>query len=170
MKNKSKKIICETCGGSGVVMHPAWVEFYQYEDSVSNYPLPEKDVKEWFLKKGYDRLPKEEPICNNCDGSGGELLTAPLLEFSNPVFNDSLNLTVRRGIKWASIDGLIWVGEKAAKIKNTKVFRFSDITDKDLELEHDPSCRSLDGLTIEMQRVYKDFNVNEIVTLVFFEL
>lgn len=57
-----------------------------------------------------------------------------------------------------------------ATILETKVIPFNSLTTDLLEFEHDPSCRTKEGLYKEMCKVYPNFNENEIVTLVYFVL
>jgi hypothetical protein len=45
-----------------------------------------------------------------------------------------------------------------------------DLRDEDLVNEHDPECRTLRGLLKAMIRDYPDFDVREIVTLVYWTL
>jgi hypothetical protein len=101
------------------------------------------------------------------------------LYFNKFVFYEGENLTVRRGIKWAGSDGskviVASTDESAhkpqiAEITRTIVIPFTGICDKWLLLEHDPKCRDWDALFEEMQRIYPDFNPDEVVTLVFFRL
>lgn len=98
----------------------------------------------------------------------------PLLEFSNPVFHDGVNLTVRRGRKW--------LGERYANVQlgggfttnkvrlHTKTVVFSSLVDADVLYEHDPSCRTVEGLARELKRVYPEFSETDEVTLVTFIL
>ena len=71
-------------------------------------------------------------------------------------------MTVRRGTYWHN--------RKASNfnIIGTKVKRFRDLVPEDIKREHDPSCRTYDGLLTEMKRVYKGFKANENVTVVEF--
>ena len=87
-------------------------------------------------------------------------------------------MTCRRGVKRA----LISDGEKinlydlegetveVAEVVETKVMRFQDVEQEDLTLNHDPACRDFDGLLMEMQDCYNDFDLYEIVTLVYFKI
>jgi hypothetical protein len=100
-----------------------------------------------------------------------------VLKFENLVFEEDLpNLTVRRGTKWSGLKGKVYVGDVdgeiqgVAKILCTKTMKFEDIKKEDLELEHDPKCRDYEGLLEVMQEVYEDFDVYEIVTLVYFKI
>lgn len=98
------------------------------------------------------------------------------LLFSNLVFNDGFNLTVRRGRKWsleskANIQLGKGEGEFLPGVRiQTRVAPFSSLTNNDVFQEHDPECRTISGLLAEMQRVYEGFDVNELVTLVVFYL
>jgi hypothetical protein len=102
----------------------------------------------------------------------------PTLYFRNPTFKIGTNVTCRRGIKWSSVTGPITVSELGTpplkeyliQAISTRVFRFSDLTDGDVANEHDPECRTYDGLYKEMRRVYPGFDSREIVTLVSFEI
>lgn len=103
-----------------------------------------------------------------------------ILVFDNPEFNEGLNLTVRRGTRWANEVGTTIlikdlydnvIGE--ATIMAVSVKRFVDLTDDDLELEHDPNDRTVLGLAQTMQQIYRRFNPDspdELVTLIFFEM
>lgn len=94
------------------------------------------------------------------------------MKFSNPTFNDGLNLTVRRGSKWhLSRHVNIELGADhiiTAEGVSTRLMKFSDIDDADLRHEHDPACCTVDGLFKVMQEVYPDFTRDEDVTLVYF--
>jgi len=101
--------------------------------------------------------------------------------FSNAVFHDGLNLTVRRGVKWNSVSNNeeIFVQDcnpkpdevpKKGRITFTQVKVFEDIDDEQLHYEHDDACKTKEGLLPVMKSVYEGFDSKEIVTLVFFEL
>lgn len=105
-------------------------------------------------------------------------MTGPKLLFTNPTFKEGVNLTTRKGIKWAVVwDKFVPVAETGkediilgtAKIIETKVISFDDITDDMLENEHDPNCRNYWDLYHEMVKVYPTFHEYEVVTLVYFE-
>lgn len=105
-------------------------------------------------------------------------MQGPKLLFSNPTFKEGINLTTRKGIKWAVVwDKFVPVAETGkeaielgtAEIIETKVVPFDSIRDGMLKDEHDPSCRTWGGLLIEMQRVYPTFSDGEVVTLVYFK-
>lgn len=100
-----------------------------------------------------------------------------VMYFENPEFNDGINLTVRRGTKWDQFRGDMYLQgvekespNNVGTIIETKVMRFEDIQKEDLELEHDSRCRDYEGLLECMREVYDDFDVYEIVTLVYFKV
>jgi len=108
--------------------------------------------------------------------------------------NDRMNLTVRRGVKWSfcSIGDIVNVSDAdnrfeitedgkhrditkpiilfQAAIVGTKVVRFCDLLDNDLENEHAPNCRTVDGLFDVLSKIYPLFDRREIVTLVYFDV
>lgn len=111
------------------------------------------------------------------------------LKFKNPVFKAGRNVTCRRGTRWDTLpkenvyiidteDPITDDGEtKVLHVVDieTLVLRFEDLRDIDLIDEHDPACRSVDGLLDTMKKVYfernmPEFDSREIVTLVSFNL
>jgi len=107
--------------------------------------------------------------------AGGKLTS--MLLFSNPTFSEGLNVTVRRGDKWAVLRphefveiGLV-SGESIGwvEIISVKIFPFVLITGDELFYEHDPSCRTYEGLLKEMKTVYPDFTEVEVVTALGFQ-
>lgn len=96
------------------------------------------------------------------------------LLFSNPTFNDGINLTVRKGHKWhcerqAHLD----LGGKMSvflPIMHTRLAVFDELTDADLVHEHDPICRTKEGLFGVLQEVYPGFLETDEVTLIHFIL
>jgi hypothetical protein len=99
-----------------------------------------------------------------------------MIRFEEPVFREGINLTVRRGIKHATKEGKFYIGDVdgealgVGRVRQVKVMKFEDVKGEDLSLEHDPECRDYDGLIEAIRCVYDDFDVYEIVTLVFFEI
>ena len=97
-----------------------------------------------------------------------------LLQFTNPVFRKGFNLTVRKGTKWHNVEECrVELGGGYTKYVNrleTHVMNFNELTDADLVYEHDPSCRTVEGLLKELKRVYPDFAENDEVTLITFYL
>jgi hypothetical protein len=99
------------------------------------------------------------------------------MHFNNPVFHDGENLTVRRGIKWASAyEGCVILApdiKGAIIVRRVIVMPFKELACIDIPMlasEHDPACRTYDGLLETMREIYPDFIEQEIVTLVFFEI
>lgn len=97
-----------------------------------------------------------------------------LLQFSNPVFNDGINVTVRHGTKWKDEDrAYVQLGgthRHGPVILHTRSVEFNKLTDADVMHEHDPSCRTVEGLAAELKRVYPTFVETDVVTLVVFML
>jgi hypothetical protein len=97
------------------------------------------------------------------------------LLFKNPVFHKGVNVTCRKGTKWSGINGEVVIAETGGKdvciatIKNTKTLRFMDLEEKDIVNEHDPSCRTWQGLYDVMVNTYGDFDKRELVTILEFE-
>lgn len=103
-------------------------------------------------------------------------------------------LTVRRGTQWDGTKGervlvtnrvlrLLRSGKQEerqvpigyARILETKIMRFLDLQDSDLWLDHDPVCRTVNGLHCTLSNYYDNypfvlFDRREIVTLVYFEM
>lgn len=98
------------------------------------------------------------------------------LYFANPTFNNGLNVTVRRGVKLVGASDKILVKNinhqelGYAKAKYCKVKRFCDISNIDIENEHDEQCRNYEGLLLTMKKIYNDFDHHEIVTLIYFSM
>ena len=95
------------------------------------------------------------------------------MKFDTTIFQlEQGNLTVRRGLKWASIKKGEFLNDNDGvtynKVLYTKIKRFIDITPKELKQEHDPLCRVKSNLLKVMKRIYPDFDQYELVTLVFF--
>lgn len=100
------------------------------------------------------------------------------LLFSNAVFHDGLNVTCRNGYKWADAngelvnvldsDGTTNYGE--AVIFGVLVCKLNMIPEAILSLEHDPNCRTTEGIIAEMKRVYgADLKEDAPTTVLFFE-
>ena len=97
-----------------------------------------------------------------------------VMYFLNPEFKEKSNITVRRGPKWSSCLETIEVRDIYGKILGeteivqTMSIKFCEMPKPALKLNHDPNCRTYDGLLNMMRKVYPQFQENEIVTLVFF--
>lgn len=99
------------------------------------------------------------------------------LKFSNfNLIEDVVLTTVRRGVKWASLSKGDIIptgfsnGEILGKVEilSVTVIRMSDVKDDMLKNEHDTNCRTKAGLLNELKSVYKNFDENEIITLLDF--
>ena len=108
------------------------------------------------------------------------------LKFKNPVFHDGVNTTVRRGVKWSIADEpefgypIIDTNDPVtddgkdkiigfAKPVDVKVVRMCDISDDMIRFEHDPKCRTYNGLLDVMKETYNNFSDKEIVTVLTFD-
>jgi len=97
------------------------------------------------------------------------------LKFSDPVFKNGLNMTVRRGTRWdigKNQPILIANGNqqhsKPGTVKWTLTKRFKDITARDLE-QHHSAIQTWPHLYDSMRSIYQEFTSDEICTLVYFE-
>ena len=101
-------------------------------------------------------------------------MTAKTLLFSNPTFHPGFNLTTRLGTKWASERNarIDLGGGHTTYVANLHTIDrpFNELEDKDLVFEHDPACRTVEGLAKVMKEVYPEFEVTDMVTLVTFYL
>ena len=95
-----------------------------------------------------------------------------IMQFRNPIFHNGINCTVRRGYKWANLK----IGEKIllntgeeVTIEKLIVCRYKDIKKSDLKYEHDPNCRVKTGLFKTLCDIYPNFDMNTVVTIVYFK-
>lgn len=97
---------------------------------------------------------------------------APLLGFSTPQFHTGRNTSVRRGARWHGVRAArieLGAGRHSAPLPlRTELRRFDTLTAADLRDEHDPACRTPQGLLAVMQGLYPGFQPDETVTLVHF--
>jgi len=96
-----------------------------------------------------------------------------ILKFQNPIFHDGINCTVRRGYKWTNLkigETILLNGERKATIEKVSVLRFKDIKVKDIKHEHDPKCRTTNGLFKVLSSIYPDFGVDTVVTIIYFKI
>jgi len=70
---------CPECNGNGIVAHPAWREYWQWNDHYrsANYGRqPSEDVvRFWWVENGFEHLsrhdlPPAEIDCYTCHGTG----------------------------------------------------------------------------------------------------
>jgi len=99
-----------------------------------------------------------------------------VMDFRNPVFRKGLNCTVRFGYKWANLkvgEKLIFTSGQEARVERILVCRFKDLTDKDIKYDHDPHCRSKEGLFNCLSALYPEFardKEQSVVTVIYFRI
>lgn len=107
--------------------------------------------------------------------------TLRTLLFTNPVFHNGINVTCRSGYKWAdSLGEIVKIeetgneGERPGRyghILGVMTVKLNKIPETVLAMEHDPSCRTQEGIIKEMKRVYgEDLPEDAPTTVLFFEL
>ncbi|MGH8055515.1 MAG: hypothetical protein ACREP4_16515 [Stenotrophomonas sp.] len=97
----------------------------------------------------------------------------PLLGFANPLFHTGRNTSVRRGERWHGI-ALARIELGGGRVSEpltlqTERRRFDTLIAAELRDEHDPACRTPEGLLAVMQQLYPGFHPDETVTLVHFQ-
>jgi hypothetical protein len=98
------------------------------------------------------------------------------LLFQNPNFEPGTNVTIRRGVKWLKQDGQIVIladldGNEHGTVRiSAETVIFSEISQYELDHEHDPDCRTREGLFEVMRQIYGDFGQDEIVTVITFTI
>lgn len=96
---------------------------------------------------------------------------ARVLKFNNPVFNKGESVTVRRGLKWADCltQRVILEDLREVMISSIKIVpSFDYIREIDLANEHDPKCRTKEGLFQVLQETYEGVTKEEPFTLIYF--
>lgn len=104
------------------------------------------------------------------------------LYFDKPEFHSGINLSIRRGVKWAAkiMEHVLAYDAKDefsnssrpifnCEVVEQKVLKYEDIPREDFKLMHDSSCQSYDSMLEEMKKIYGDFSDKEIVTLLYFK-
>jgi hypothetical protein len=65
---------CSECDGCGRVTNAIWMDFYQADDEYAKHHngncMEQPELENWFVNKGYYKIPPEEPQCSECEGSG----------------------------------------------------------------------------------------------------
>lgn len=86
--------------------------------------------------------------------------------------NYTYNITVRRGVFWSLQNYIEMQHNNVLKVVpiKTKVIRFKDITNNDIKLHHNSSCRIVSELYKTLCQKYDDFSDTEIVTIIHYEL
>lgn len=100
------------------------------------------------------------------------------MKFQKCSFHDGINITVRRGARHYNNEDTEFgsyvfntVDSNAVGFMTTityKHIRFTDLANDDLRDCHDEGCRTMEGLKKAMETFYDDFDVREIVTLIYF--
>jgi len=100
------------------------------------------------------------------------------LLFGNPVFHSGINVTCRAGLKWADtlgqtvdvadVENEVECGE--AKIVGVLVTELENIPESVLQLEHDPACRTKEGIEKELRTIYGNLSDDATITVLFFEM
>lgn len=99
------------------------------------------------------------------------------LLFLNPVFHSGLNISVRNGIKWmkADVGDQLFIKKTGSEkvvctgtLKGKAYIPFKLIPDEWLANEHDPDCRTREGLLRGMKLAYHDFTEENFVTVLLF--
>ena len=90
------------------------------------------------------------------------------MEFKRPVFSPGINFTVRLGEEWANLKvGEVIELEAPAWCLGlvTHIIRCQlvDIPRFVLEKEHDPNCRTFDGLIATLKEVYPELEQSEAI-------
>lgn len=88
------------------------------------------------------------------------------MAFVRPFFHPGLNFTIRLGEEWADLkvgeiielDGPCWCLGMVTQVLKC---RLMDIPNFVLEKEHDPDCRTFDGLIAVLREVYPELQEKE---------
>lgn len=107
-----------------------------------------------------------------------DYVNIPILKFNNPIFHNGYNITVRLGYKWYDEPSAFILNPEKNKftfvsLTAYKFFHFSELENYASSLlinEHDPSCRTYEGLLKCMKETYKDFHEDSPVTVIGFHL
>jgi hypothetical protein len=80
---------------------------------------------------------------------------------------------VRLGHKWHAVAEVrlqLGDGRLSRPVElRTELKKFSALTEADIHFEHDPACRTVDGLLRVLQHLYPGFRTEEEVTLCHFD-
>ena len=94
------------------------------------------------------------------------------IKFDNPIFHEGINLTCRSGSTWARKlnleDSLFYEKTYIGSVVGISLLKFSQIHESMLHFEHDPKCRTVEGLRSELERIYGPFKPHYYVTLIYF--
>lgn len=97
------------------------------------------------------------------------------LDFDNlGILTSDLSTTVRRGTKWLGTTGRVPVTEKGwptpfdALVYRTEMMSYEDVSEDIILHEHDPDCRTREGLDQALQKAYGALVPEELVTVIWF--
>lgn len=97
--------------------------------------------------------------------------------FGDFFFHRGANVTVRKGVRWHTIEGVHIAKptdendkrKKKIVILDTEIYRFRELPARVIDKEHDGRARTYLGLLEGMREAYgDDFNEDEYVTVVYF--
>lgn len=96
------------------------------------------------------------------------------MTFDRPQFNAGVNVTVRYDKKW-SRSGAIYINlggghTHGPVVPYAREVTFSTLTDLDLINQHDPDCRTVEGLFTVMKKAHAEFTKDDTVVVVSFIL
>jgi len=109
-------------------------------------------------------------------------MTVHKLLFLNPIVQPGTNVTVRLGTKWMH---QLEVGDQfdivktneednvlaVAALRGWRSMPFNEITEDMIANEHDPECRTIDGLREAMVRAYAEkFTGESVCTIITFKV
>ena len=107
-------------------------------------------------------------------------MTSHRLDFLNPQWHRGMNVTIRKGSKWylkAEVDDLVNLYQTGKVecvatgcIQSLRYIPFAEVSLRDLWEEHDRECGTAFGLTHAMLRAYPDFTLDDMVTVIRFEI
>ena len=92
------------------------------------------------------------------------------------------NVTIRRGVKWYGAHGdyiakpstqdsfAARKRQQKIRIIATEIYHFMDLPARVITCEHIVECMNYDNLLLAMEKAYKDFDIREYVTAVYFYL
>lgn len=99
--------------------------------------------------------------------------------FHNGIFDKKRHLTVRKGGKWSSvksgeilalIDAETESFSRTGKVLGTETMKFDTIPEEMLVMSSNPDCKTKKGLLNNMRSIYNDFEPEEDITVIFFEV
>lgn len=98
----------------------------------------------------------------------------PILEFANATFLQGRNTTVRLGARWHGVPAArlrLQDGSLSPPVAlETELRVLGDLDEEALRFEHDPACRTPQGLFAELGVHYRGISEDETVTLCHFRL